>query len=74
MLIELSFFPEQVATGRSPYEQLKTLHEESIERFKAQYESSEDTDTAQGEIGAYGFPSYGFPEDLGGLVGWGTKF
>lgn len=30
MLVELSYFPEQVATGRSPYEQLRALYEESL--------------------------------------------
>lgn len=30
MLVELSYFPEQVATGRSPYEQLRALYLEAL--------------------------------------------
>lgn len=34
MLIELSYFPEQVATGRSPYDQLRELYEARMSRLK----------------------------------------
>lgn len=35
MLVELSYFPEQVATGRSPYEQLKELYTDALACLKA---------------------------------------
>lgn len=34
MLVELSYFPEQVATGRSPYDQLAALYEQRLGRLK----------------------------------------
>lgn len=34
MLVELSFFPEQVATGRSPYDQLAELYKTRLSRLK----------------------------------------
>lgn len=71
MLIELSFFPEQVATGRSPYQQLKDLYGAAFTRLQEAGAVEEDVTD---ESGAYGLPSYGFPEDVGGLVGWGSRF
>lgn len=41
MLIEVAYFPEQVAEGRSPYEQYRALYEESIAKLIKQ----SDTDT-----------------------------
>lgn len=35
MLVELSYFPEQVATGRSPYEQLRELYLEALKSLTA---------------------------------------
>lgn len=72
LTVELTYWPEQVATGRSPYEQLKELHtERRAALVKAVSEEGDDTDE---EVGGAGSPSYGFPADAGGLVGWGTKF
>jgi len=59
MLVELSFFPEQVATGRSPYAQLQTLYNTRLERLKLFIES-EGADTPstewQGPAGGFGGP------------------
>lgn len=33
MLVELTYWPEQVATGRSPYAQLKTLYDDRLKRL-----------------------------------------
>lgn len=57
MLIELSYFPEQVATGRSPYEQLKALYTESLKNLLARSTG----DAPGGEAGAPSPPSYSFP-------------
>lgn len=57
MLVELSYFPEQVATGRSPYEQLRDLYNESLASLL-----SRATGTLPGETGgAASPPSYAFP-------------
>lgn len=72
--IELSYFPEQVATGRSPYEHLKTLYDGGIKKLEEAVESGgEGADSLDG-VGGSGMPSVFFPEDQGGLVGWGTRF
>lgn len=34
-LVELSYFPEQITAGRSPYEQLKTLWDDGVAGLKA---------------------------------------
>lgn len=57
MLIELSYFPEQVAAGRSPYEQLKALYTESLKNLLARSTG----DAPGGEPGAPSPPSYAFP-------------
>lgn len=57
MLIELSYFPEQVASGRSPYEQLKALYTDALKNLLARATG----DAPGGEAGAPSPPSYGFP-------------
>lgn len=57
MLVELSYFPEQVATGRSPYEQLRELYLDSLKSlvFRA-------NDSTPGEgPGVPSPPSFAFP-------------
>lgn len=70
MLVELSYYPEQVATGKSPYDELKALYEEEMANLTKRIEGEDLGD----DEGGYGYPSYAFPEDVGGLVGWGTRF
>jgi hypothetical protein len=74
MLVELSYFPEQVRTDRSPYDRFKELYDEMlpalVEAVAREDEGTDDTST----IADGGFPSYGFPEDQGGLVGWGSNW
>lgn len=72
--IELSYFPEQVATGRSPYK----MYQEKFEQAK------KDIAKAISDLGAGDEPgtdedsqlalSDGFPTDEGGMVGWGTRW
>lgn len=58
-LIELTYFPEQVALGRSPYLQLKELYDEALKALVAAYAAAEaevrSPDVAPGD------PAYGFP-------------
>lgn len=66
LLIELSYFPEQVATGRSPYAQLKELYDEAWGNLK----SALGIDTDEGVVVPTdaGYPSYGgFPETAIGM-------
>lgn len=65
MHVELSFFPDQINTGRSPYPQLKEERDERLKQLRADLES-EGTDTS-GDTGTPDpvgfFPSYP-------IVGW----
>jgi hypothetical protein len=76
-LIELSFFPEQVATGRSPYPQLIALYDAGLKSLRAAVESAGGdvpdvpTDgeggTARPDAPAYVFPVLHAP--LEGVLG-----
>lgn len=58
--IELTYFPEQINTGRSPYPQLKQLFDDKIKQLQAavtKAESGDDTDP-----GAPLRPSFSFPQ------------
>lgn len=65
-LIELTYFPEQVATGRSPYVQLKELYDESLKGLVAAYAADVaerlSPEVPPGEA-AYGFPTGQTPLD-----------
>lgn len=63
MLVELSYFPEQVATGRSPYEQLKILYDDFLRRLIAKLTGVVDTgDGGTGEpVRVPSPPAYAFP-------------
>lgn len=61
LLIELSYFPEQVNSDRSPYDQLKVLYDEAWANLLASMGISLEEDGGPATIEA-GFPSYGgFP-------------
>lgn len=74
MDIELSYFPEQVESGRSAYEAYERRYNTGLERL------TEAVGEAHGgrEGSAVGegasLPSFHFPEDKGGLIGWGTQW
>lgn len=77
MLVELSFFPEQVQTNRSPYAMLEKLYLSRIQSLIADAEQGDDDDGGGGGVGGEGSPanaSWAFPEDAGGLVGWQTRW
>lgn len=60
MLVELSYFPEQVATGRSPYAQLKELYDEALNGLKIALAGA-GTDLPGDGSGFPSPPSYAFP-------------
>lgn len=74
-LIELSHFGEQVARGNSPYAEYERLWNEAAARIQAAIESQggqppAPVDSSTGSMNV----SYEFPEDAGGMVGWGTRW
>lgn len=56
LLVELSYFPEQVGTGRSPYAQLKEWYDQRLPRLRTAIEQGAINDTP----GTGGGPSYDF--------------
>lgn len=61
LLIELSYWPEQVNSDRSPYDQLKVLYDEAWANLLASMGISLDDDGGPATVDA-GYPSYGgFP-------------
>lgn len=73
MLIELTYYPEQVAAGRSPYPHLKELYQEGMVKLgKAIQELASGDQLGPGDDPAQA--SFAFPADAGGLVGWSTRW
>lgn len=76
--IELAYYPEQVATGRSPYAQLRELLEggPGVSGALARLTVAMAETQEGGEEGAGDdmMPNYAYPVDLGGMVGWGTRW
>ena len=71
--VEISFYPDEVAAGDSAYDKIKELRDERLTILMdgvAEDPNSEDVSTVDSSLS----PSYAFPEDLGGMVGWGTEF
>lgn len=61
MLVELSYFPEQINTNRSPYEQLKDLYDTDVKSLAEAI--AETCGTGIGEEGVNNqVPSYGYGE------------
>lgn len=70
MLIELSYFPEQVRSDKSPYAAYERLYNAGLKALIASIEEGAEPGMAQDE----GYPSWAFPEDVGGMVGWQTNW
>jgi hypothetical protein len=73
ILIELSYWPEAVASGKSPLVAYEKLY---ASRVKALIAESE-TGKPQGEGGVGDAPpdcAYSFPANEGGLVGWASRW
>jgi hypothetical protein len=73
MYVELTYFPEQMQSERSPYDRLKELYDQQIlalvEFVQSEEAKQDGTDsTLSGGMAVYGFP----PIDE--LVGWATKW
>lgn len=76
-LIELTFFPEQVASGKSPYRELNERYTAQLARAtKAARSVGPDGETLDyaGSVDDALSPQYAFPTDAGGLVDWETEF
>jgi hypothetical protein len=73
LLVELSFFPEQIATGRSPYDQLKELYDARFTRLKAQIDDvNAGGDVGGGSESEVPLPVYEFP--VINSLGWSTQW
>lgn len=68
MLVELSYFPEQVATGRSPYDQLKELYDQRLSHLRRLLGAAAD-----GSVRVKP-PVYFFPEKGPGSIGLDTRW
>jgi len=71
MLVEISYFPEQVGTGRSPYEQLRQMFEDELKRA-LMFESSDGENAGADEGG--GLTVHSFPNTVYDVDTRGTRF
>jgi hypothetical protein len=77
MLVELSYFPEQVRSDRSAFEHYRDLWDMGMDALidaAAECRGGEVVPDEPGEGGAQYGPYWDFPRDAGGLVGWQTKW
>lgn len=70
MLIELSYYPEQIRSRDSQYERYKELYDQGLPSLLDIVAGAEGSETDTESTG--GMPHFGFPTDRGGLVGWDT--
>jgi hypothetical protein len=68
----LSKVPEQVAAGRTPYQQYIDAYNDGLKRLSTAISEVESGDSP--EAGGSMSASYDFPADAGGMVGWGTRW
>lgn len=73
MLIELSYFPEQVKTDRSPYDAYERMYNKLLDATTEAVETAAGGEEP-GASGTGGAAQGSFPEDEGGLVGWGSRW
>lgn len=74
MLVELTFFPEQVNSGRSAYPQLKEMFDEDMAELTNAIQAVGGTAIDPGDTaGDHPLPSFSFP-DTNVLVGWHNRF
>jgi hypothetical protein len=80
MLVELSYFPEQVRSDRSAFQYYKDLWDDDVAGFKglidavAECRGGEVEPDGTGDGAIPQDPSWSFPIDVGGMVGWQTKW
>lgn len=69
-LVELSYYPEQVNTGRSPYPQLEAMYAAAFQRLVTSIgELNDGGDLGDADL----LPQFAYP-DSRNLVGWGTQW
>lgn len=73
MLVELSFFPEQIPTGRSAYDRYKELYDEAL-AVLLEAVNRENAEEVGGETASGNAAVGHFPVDAGGMVGWQTRW
>lgn len=73
MQVELTYFPEQVAAGRSPYEAIRLQRDRLVPLVgKAVQELQSGGEVGEGDDGR--MPYWNFPVQGNGMVGWGTRW
>jgi hypothetical protein len=77
MLVELSYFPEQIDEERSAYQHYKDLWDNDVSGFSGLVDSA--AECRAGEVipddsDGYKGSSWAFPVDVGGMVGWQTRW
>lgn len=74
MAVELSYFPEQIGSGRSPYPQLEALYNGRLKSLVAAVEAAGGTTIGEGGTAllgpAYSFPMTGDPLIIGRRTAW----
>lgn len=73
MLVELSYFPEQVRSDKSAYSHYRDLYKDTLSDLAEAVKQASAGGFA-GPVDDTGNPEYAFPEDQGGMVGWGTTW
>ena len=76
MMVELSYFPEQVSTERSSYKQLKELFDTRLPKVKAAADQARELVGADADLPGESdiMPVSRFPRNAGGMVGNRTQF
>lgn len=59
--VELSFFPDQISAGRSPYQELKKLHDDAEAELLAAIAARGASTGDENGSSPTGFPHFGFP-------------
>jgi hypothetical protein len=72
ILVETSYFPEQVGSGKSAAATYEKLYDSRIKALIAEGETGEPE--GMGDSDAPADASWTFPESTSGLVGWGSRW
>lgn len=77
MLVELSYFPEQIEAERSAFQHYKELWDDDVSGFSGLVEAAAECragDVVPDDDNGYKSGSWAFPLDAGGMVGWQTQW
>lgn len=75
MLVELSYFPEQVRSDRSAFEDYRSLWNDTMTALIDAAAECRGGEVIPDDGGSYNpGPSWAFPVDGGGMVGWETRW